>query len=212
MPDQLQALIVDYGGVLTSSLQDCMGAFCEADGVDPEELERVIKSFLDDGADNPVHALETGSIPVAEFEVLFAERLRTRDGAALSAPGLLGRLFGGFGRDEVMHDALLRARAHGLRTALLSNSWGTEGYPRERWDEMFDAVVISGEVGLRKPQPEIYRYTADQLGVVPQACVFVDDLAHNVRGATAVGMAGIHHSDAPTTIRELEALFGRTLA
>jgi epoxide hydrolase-like predicted phosphatase len=102
---------------------------------------------------------------------------------------------------------VLAARARGIRTALLSNSWGLD-YDRTGWAELFDAVVISGEVGLRKPEPAIYRLAAERLGVAPEGCVFVDDLAPNVRGAAAVGMVGVHYVDHVRAVGELEELFG----
>jgi epoxide hydrolase-like predicted phosphatase len=105
---------------------------------------------------------------------------------------------------------LRQAKAAGLSTALLSNSWGLD-YPREQWDELFDVVVISGEVGMRKPEARIYQLAAERLGVAPEACVFVDDLAPNIRGAQAVGMVGVHHVTPQQTIEELEALLGITL-
>jgi epoxide hydrolase-like predicted phosphatase len=98
-------------------------------------------------------------------------------------------------------------RLAGVRTALCSNSWGTDGYPRDDFGELFDVVVISGEVGLRKPDPAIYQLTAERLGLPPGECVFVDDLAANVRGAAASGMCGIHHTDTATTLTELTVLF-----
>ena len=88
-----------------------------------------------------------------------------------------------------------RARA-GLRTGLVSNSWGEEGYDRTRFDELFDAVVISGEIGIRKPAPEIYALAAERLGRAPERCVFVDDLAGNLKPARAIGMATVLHRDA----------------
>jgi HAD superfamily hydrolase (TIGR01509 family) len=98
------------------------------------------------------------------------------------------------------------AKAAGLRTALLSNSWGND-YLRDDWDQLFDAVVISGEVGMRKPEPEIYLYTLARLGCAPGEAVFVDDLEANIRGAAAVGLIGVHHRSYAETISELEALF-----
>jgi epoxide hydrolase-like predicted phosphatase len=97
-----------------------------------------------------------------------------------------------------------------LATALLSNSWGLD-YPREIWGDLFDVVVISGEVGMRKPESRIFHLAAERLGLPPRACVFVDDLAPNVRGAAAVGMVGVHHVTPQQTIEELEALFGISL-
>ena len=98
----------------------------------------------------------------------------------------------------------------GLRTGLLSNSWGND-YPRDGWDEMFDVVVISGEVGMRKPEPEIFEHTLALLGLPAAACVFVDDLAPNVAAAVEVGMVGVQHTSYEATRLELEALFGRPL-
>lgn len=97
---------------------------------------------------------------------------------------------------------LADARERGLRTALLSNADRTPpGLP-----DVFDAIVLSGEVGVGKPDPRIYLHTARVLGVEPSACVLVDDLAGNVRGAAAVGMAGVHHQDVDTTLAELAIL------
>jgi HAD superfamily hydrolase (TIGR01509 family) len=109
-----------------------------------------------------------------------------------------------------MVEAVRRARAAGVRTALVSNSWGND-YPRHEWDGLFHAVVISGEVGMRKPEPGIYLHAANLLGVETPQCVFVDDLGPNVRGATAVGMVGVHHVTPTQTLAELEALFGVAL-
>jgi epoxide hydrolase-like predicted phosphatase len=110
-----------------------------------------------------------------------------------------------------MHGVVRRVREAGYKTALLSNSWGMD-YPREGWTELFDVTVISGEVGMRKPDPDIYQLCAEQLELPPQACVFVDDLSPNVRGAVAVGMVGVLHRTYDETVVELEALFGLELS
>jgi len=120
-------------------------------------------------------------------------------------------MLGGLARlEDDMVGLIRRARASGLRTALLSNSWG-DHYPDELWDGLFDQVVISGRVGLRKPDAEIFLHTAALLGLPPQDCVMVDDLARNVHGAVAVGMVGVLHRDYRQTLTELEALFDRPL-
>jgi epoxide hydrolase-like predicted phosphatase len=207
----LRALIVDWGGVLTGSLQDTMASWCETDRIDYEEFRSVMKDWLgtpsDEAATNPVHALERGEIEMLDFERELAARLRTHDGQPVEADGLLARMFAGFDPQPPIADAVRRARSAGLATGLLSNSWGND-YPREGWDEMFDVVVISGEVGMRKPDPQIYAFAADQLGVPPEQCVFVDDLMPNVRGAVEVGMVGVHHVTPQQTLDELEVLFG----
>jgi putative hydrolase of the HAD superfamily len=209
---ELRALIVDWGGVLTSSLQDAMESWCDADSIDYLEFRRVMKEWLgtaygDEAVTNPIHALERGEIEVPDFEHELAARLRTHDGQPVEAEGLLTRMFAGFEPQQPIAAAVKLAKAGGLATALLSNSWGNE-YPREGWDKMFDAVVISGDVKLRKPDPEIFRLTADRLSLEPAQCVFVDDLMPNIRGAAGVGMVGVHHVTPNQTLDELEALFG----
>ena len=153
----LQGLVVDWGGVLTSSLAETMTAWCEADGIDYAHYREVIRSMLGEEYEaearvNPIHALERGEMTVPHFEIELARRLRTTSGFAVSAAGLLERMFARFESAPDMNGLVRRAHAAGLRTALLSNSWGNS-YPRDGWDDMFDAVVISGEVGMRKPEP-----------------------------------------------------------
>ena len=211
----LRALVVDYGGVLTSPLQDAMASWCEDDEVDVTLFRRVMREWLgtsygEEAVTNPVHALERGEIAIPDFERELAKRLHTHDGRPVEPEGLLERMFAGFRHEAPMMAAVRTARRRGLKTALLSNSWGLD-YPREQWAGAFDAVVISGEVGMRKPEPAIYLHAAKLLDVGPEQCVFVDDLAPNVRGAVAVGMVGVRHVSADESIRELETLFGVSL-
>jgi epoxide hydrolase-like predicted phosphatase len=206
----LKGLIVDYGGVLTSALQETMSAWAETDGIVIEDFSAAMKDWLGasygtEARTNPIHALERGEIEIPHFEERLAEHLVSTTGDPVRAEGLLTRMFAGFERAEDMVGVVRRVRQSGFKTALLSNSWGL-GYPRDGWEELFDVTVISGEVGLRKPEPEIYELCARQLGVPPAACIFVDDLAPNVKGAAAVGMVGILHRTYDETVAELEAL------
>ena len=215
MPDhgvRLRALVVDWGGVLTEPLDSAIRAWAEIDGVEFEHYVDVMRSWLGPhqgelARDNPVAALERGEIEVPHFEEQLAQRLSQAAGREIRAVGLLQRMFDQFEHAPAMSALVLRARRAGLRTGLLSNSWGNE-YPREGWDEMFDAIVISGEVGMRKPEPEIFAHALDLLGVLAEETVFVDDLAHNVQAAVELGLVGIHHTSYETTASELEELFG----
>ena len=110
--------------------------------------------------------------------------------------------------DGAMVAAVKRAKAAGVRTGLVSNSLGSGRYDREAFPELFDGVVISGEVGFHKPQPEIYRLGAERIGLPPEECVFVDDLRENCEGAEAAGMTAILHRGADSTLAELERLLG----
>lgn len=211
----LRGLVVDWGGVLTSPLPTAMMAWCAADGIDFAQFAAVMREQLGmagaDAETNPVHALERGELSVPHFETQLARRLTARGDQPVVADGLLARMFAGFQREPTMSEVVRRARGQGVRTALLSNSWGVD-YPREDWAELFDAVVISGEVGMRKPDAEVYRHTAERLGLAPENCVMVDDLRPNIRGAVSAGMVGVHHLSAVQTVAELEALFGLRLS
>lgn len=206
MPD-LCALVVDFGGVLTTSIRESFREFVASEGVDGDTLQEVL--FAEYAEGSLVHSIETGRVPMEEFERELAARLTARSGSSVLAEGLVKRMFAGARADAAMIGAVRKARAHGLKTGLLSNSWGNrDSYEFEHFDSLFDAVVISGEVGLRKPDPAIYALAARDVGVEPAQCVFVDDIAVNVRGAVKSGMVGVHHVETPTTLDELEALFG----
>lgn len=210
VPD-LRGLLVDYGGVLTNPLTETVMAWLRADGIDPQRFTDLMRRWMSHDAErNAVHDLETGRLSAAEFEPLLAAELAAEDGTLPAHEGMLTRMFAGFRPDEEMLAAVRRVRAAGIRTGLLSNSWGLD-YPREGWPELFDAVVISGEVGLRKPDPRIYALAADQLALPAESIVFVDDLAPNVRAATEAGMVGVLHTEVGKTVAELERLLELSL-
>jgi putative hydrolase of the HAD superfamily len=218
MDRRLRGLLVDYGGVLTNPLPEFMAGWVKADGIDADRFAGLMRRWLGPDADhNPVHDLETGRIEAAEFERLLAAELVERSPAGGPSPaeadraaGMLTRMFAGMRVETSMLDVVRAARVAGVRTGLLSNSWGL-AYERDGWDALFDAVVISGEVGLRKPDPAIYALAAQRLDLPPEQIVFVDDLRPNVRAAVAAGMVGVQHVDVETTVSELEVLFDTSL-
>ena len=120
----------------------------------------------------------------------------------------MDRLFAGMRPDLPMVEAVRRAKAAGIRTGLVSNSLGEGRYDRSSFPELFDGVVISGEVGMHKPQPEIFELGAERAGLPAAECVFVDDLRENCEGAEAVGMTAVLHRGADTTLPRLEELLG----
>jgi putative hydrolase of the HAD superfamily len=197
-PDGIRALLVDWGGVMTTSLFASFVSFCEGEGLQPQALADQLRD--DARSRSLVISLETGELDEGEFERAFAQRL------GVGADGLVDRLFAGSAPDPDMQGAVLRVRQAGIPTGLLSNSWGIRRYPRERLGELFDTVTISGEVGLRKPGPEIYALAVQRIGVPAERCVFVDDIPTNLRPATQLGMATIHHQASAETITELERL------
>jgi epoxide hydrolase-like predicted phosphatase len=199
-----RALVVDFGGVLTTSIWPAFAAFCESVGLAPNTVREL---FRDDArALRLLRGLETGALPEAEFEAGFAKLLGLDD-----ADGLIVRMFASLEPDERMIEAVRAARAGGVKTGLISNSWGLGIYDRAPVD-LFDVAVISAEVGLHKPQPEIYLLACERLEVDPRAAVFVDDLRENCDGAEAVGMAAVLHRDADETIARVEELLAVRLA
>jgi HAD superfamily hydrolase (TIGR01509 family) len=203
----IEAVVFDYGGVLTGPVCDSIQEWLCADGIEPESFSRTLKAWLSpsvaDGT--PIHRLEIGAISVEEYDALLAAELTTVHGRPVDPTGVLARLFAGMRPDPAMFTLAEDLRAAGVRVALLSNSWGNT-YPRERIDALFDPVVISGEVGLRKPLAPIYELTIERLGVPANRVFFVDDAEPNVLGARVAGMQGFLHTDPGTTRAALAAL------
>ena len=195
----MKGLIVDFGGVLTSNVFDAFRDFCRDEGIEPESVRTLFRE--DPRALQLVRSLEVGEIEEEDFSTGFGELLGIAD-----TSDLVNRIFGRVEPDDAMVAAVRRAKAAGIRTGLLSNSMGTGRYDREAFPELFDGVVISGDVGLHKPQPEIFELATQRVGLPPAECVFVDDLKENCAGAEAIGMTAILHRGAESTIPELERL------
>jgi epoxide hydrolase-like predicted phosphatase len=209
-------VITDWGGVLTNSIRDTVSIWLEADHIDRDRYTAVMRSWLReayaaDGADNPVHRLERGDGDPAEFEHQLAAQLVRTDGGQVPAAGLLERMFSGSLAIPAMYDLMRALRRAGIRTCLLSNSWGANDYPRDVFPELFDAWVISGEVGMRKPEERIFLLAAERIGLPPEQCVFIDDIQANVDAAAALGMAGVLHRDPLATTARLAGLLGLPL-
>jgi putative hydrolase of the HAD superfamily len=230
---ELRGIITDWGGVLTTPILTTVRSWIEADGIDWVSYRDTMRSWVaqayDSGAEdepgnkpenkpenknrpNPIHALERGECSGAEFEQILAARLLRVDGAAVAAQGLLRRMFAASLPVPAMYDTIRTLRAAGFSTALLSNSWGCDEYPRADFPGLFDTVVLSGEVGMRKPEKEIFLHAAETLGLAPAECVFIDDMEANVAAAQACGMTGVLHTETAGTAKALQDLLGVPLA
>jgi epoxide hydrolase-like predicted phosphatase len=181
----LRGLLVDYGGVLTTDVFASFDAFCAREGLPAGTVRDLFRD--DPAARSLLGGLEDGTLPDEEFEAGFA--------ALLGVPpaGLIERLLGATTADVAMLDFVRAARGRGIRTGLISNSWGSQRYDRILLDELFDGVVISGDVGVRKPDPAIYVLGAAAIGLEPRECVYVDDLPGNLKPARALGMTTVRH-------------------
>jgi epoxide hydrolase-like predicted phosphatase len=199
-----KGLLIDWGGVLTTDLFASFASFCEAEGLEAAKVRDLFRH--DEAARDLLVEFECGRVDEPEFERRFAPMLGVDD------VGLVDRMFAGSGPDARMLGAVKAARDAGIKTGLISNSWGVDRYPQQLMDELFDGVVISGVVGIRKPAPEIYAMGAEAVGLPPQECVFVDDLGFNLKPAEELGMATVLHTDATQTIVQLEDLLGVALS
>ncbi|GII84220.1 phosphoglycolate phosphatase [Sphaerisporangium siamense] len=212
MPNsRYRALLFDYGGTLTLPAKDVFANFAAAELLDLVHFTELMREWTErpvvDGKYTPIQLLERGQMSIPEFERLFAAEIRTTDGHVVDPKGLVSRFHASVQMDHAMEDLLVRARRHGVHTAVLSNSWNFD-YDARDWWELFDTVVVSGTVGMRKPDPEIYTYTAELIGVLPEQCIHVDDNEANVRGAELAGMTGIHHLSADQAGRLIYELMG----
>lgn len=197
-------LLVDWGGVMTTDVFASFGAFCVREGLAEGAVQQLFRSDLT--ARGLLAGLETGAVTQDAFERGIAALLD------VPAPGLIERLMRDTRPEPRMAEAVLTARAAGIRTGLVSNSWGSGGYPREQFAELFVGVVISGEAKVRKPSREIYELGAEAISVRPDQCVFVDDLRGNLKPAQELGMAVVHHTSVDETLERLSDLLAVDLA
>lgn len=195
----VDAVVFDFGGVLTVPVRNSTEQWLAGEGIVMDSYRAVMREWLvgDAALGSPVHRLETGELTEPEFERALAARLVTSNGAPVAADGLLARMFAGMVTDPAMLALIGDLREVGVRVGLLSNSWGNE-YPAEVL-ALFDPVVISGEVGLRKPDPRIFQLVLGRLGLPAGRVAFVDDVPPNVAAAADLGIHAILHVDAMTT-------------
>jgi epoxide hydrolase-like predicted phosphatase len=198
---RFEAALFDFGGVLTTSVWDSFAAFCRAEGLDPDAVRTLFRTDPEATAD--LRKLEVGAMTEEEFDSVFGRRLGLRD-----PEGLIDSMFAGMSPVEEMVSAVRSLREAELRTGLVSNSWSTDHYDRRLLAEIFDDTVISAEVHLHKPQPEIYLLASRRIGVEPGRCLFVDDLRENCEGAEGVGMTAIRHRSPEGTIERLREITG----
>jgi epoxide hydrolase-like predicted phosphatase len=207
----LKGLIADFGGVLTTSIFDSFYAFCDEHEIPHDHFRDVFRAIAA-APESLFHLVETGRIDEEEFNRRMAEALSNGLASPLDPDGLKHRLFALARLDQRMEKAIETLHDSGIKTCLLSNSWGGKDYPMDILGKLFDAIVISGEVGMRKPDAEIYLLAVERIGLDPPQCVFIDDLQHNVEAAEAVGMTGLHHTETESTVAELERIFGVSLS
>lgn len=197
-------LILDFGGVVTTDFHATLSAFCTREGLPPDAASRALRDTA--AGRRALAAAECGRISQRAFEITLARLIGAED------RGLLARALTDLRPRQLVLDLVARVRARGTRTAVLSNSLGRGSYNLYQGydlDRRFDAVVISDQVGLRKPDPAIYQLAAAKIGLPATSCVFADDTEANLYPAKALGMAVVHFTDAQAAATEIEYALSR---
>jgi len=202
-----KAVISDFGGVLTTPLGNSFAAWSRESGIPLEDLGRALAASAERHGEHPLFVLERGELSEAEF----IERLEQELGGGRRLDGMADTYFDHLERNPGMIDLMAELRGRGLRTALLTNNV-REWEPRWRAmlpeiDAIFEVIVDSAFVGMRKPEPEIYHLTVDRLGggLRAEDCVFVDDIAINCDAAREVGMTAVLFETTEQTREEIES-------
>jgi putative hydrolase of the HAD superfamily len=191
--------------VLTTSVFESFAGFCEREGLPPSSLDSCLRE--DTAAGRALVELECGRIRPHDFEEAFAGQLTRYSGVLVRAKGLIRRMTDDLELVPEIVEAISAIRQSGIPTILVSNSLGDVGYDLCDLRRLFDDMVISGDVGVRKPSRAIYRIALERAGVPAGRSVLVDDLAQNIAGAARLGMHGLQHREPAETIERLRALF-----
>jgi putative hydrolase of the HAD superfamily len=199
------ALLIDFGGVLTSSVPEAFDAFGRSVGLGPGAFVSLLHE--DAEASRLFVAFEEGRMEEADFERRFVRRIQAHYGVDVEPAGFVTGLSAALEPDTAMLDVLRRVRVAGVPVAIVSNSFGYDAYDGYRIRELADEIVISGHVGVRKPSRRIFQRAVERLGVPAENCLFVDDLEINLSGARRLGIGVFHHRESLSTVRFLEEEF-----
>jgi putative hydrolase of the HAD superfamily len=205
----IEAVVSDFGGVLTTPLMNAFSRVQDDLDVPFEAYPKAFQYCVDRDGEHPLFVLERGEITEAEFVARMERGMAEALGRPVPMHGFGERLFGALDPNQELFDYYGTLRDRGLRLALCTNNvreWEARWRAMLPVDSIFELVVDSAFVGTRKPEPEMYAIVLERLGLPAEACVFVDDLEHNVAAARDAGMHGIVHRETPQTIQELDAL------
>ncbi len=207
----IEVVVSDFGGVLSSPLAEAFVSFQDHSGITPEQLGVALAALTADRGTNPLFEMECGRLREPEFLKILGARLSEDLGRSVEMHEFSDRYWAALKTNHDMLDWLASAKARGLRLALLTNNV-REWEPRWRSmipvDELFELIVDSAFVGVRKPDPRIYEITTERLDCEPSTCVLIDDMAANCDAAQSLGWSAVRFDDTAQTIADLEELLG----
>jgi putative hydrolase of the HAD superfamily len=205
---RIEAVISDFGGVLTSPLLDSFAAFQDSSGISLEDLGLAMAAIATRRGSNPLFDLETGRITEVMFLRELSDELTSRLGREVEMHGFGERYFEHLHPNTRMIDYMRELRKRGYRMAICTNNvreWERLWRAKLPVDEIFGVVVDSGFVGIRKPDSAIYELTLERLGVPPSAALLVDDIEANCTAARDLGMRAVWFRETEAAIAEVEA-------
>jgi putative hydrolase of the HAD superfamily len=210
---RIEAIVSDFGGVLTTPLLEAFLGLQEHRGIPLEAFGAALASAAEaDGGANPLFELETGRLTEAQFVKKLGAALRDELGREVDL-ARFGETFFEYLRPNDELFAFMRAlHGRGYRMAILTNNvreWEPLWRTMLPVDELFELVVDSGFEGVRKPDPRIYEVTLDRLGVAPEAALFVDDMEINCTAARELGMQAVHYRSNAQAIGEIERVLAQ---
>jgi putative hydrolase of the HAD superfamily len=205
---QIRAVISDFGGVLTNPLWEAFAAWNANVGADPGVLGMALQRAAEERGEHPLYALEKGELTEGEFTAIVQSQLP----GDIQLDGFREVYFAHLHPNEPMIELMRELRGRGLRMAMLTNNvreWEPLWRAKLPVDEIFEVVVDSAFVGMRKPERQIYELTLERLGDVrAEECVFVDDVDVNCAMATELGMTAVHYGEPERAIAEIRAAVG----
>jgi putative hydrolase of the HAD superfamily len=208
---RIEAVISDFGGVLTSPLLDSFAAFQDSSGISLEALGKAMGAIWQRNGANPLFELETGRMTESEFLGSLGAELTTQLGKRVELHGFGEQYFEHLHPNERLIDYMRELRERGYKLAICTNNvreWEPLWRAKLPVDEIFHVVVDSGFVGARKPEPEIYELTLERLGVPATGAVMVDDIELNCDAARELGMSAVWFRSTEQAIEEIEAALG----
>jgi putative hydrolase of the HAD superfamily len=204
----IRAVISDFGGVLTTPLTGSFRALADELGIEAAAMGQAFALFAERERAHPVHELECGRMTEDAFAAGLQRALADTTGREVEFTAFAETLWAGLFPNEPMIALMASLRAEGYKMALLTNNvreWEPRWRAMAPIDDIFELVIDSAFVGMRKPEPAIYELTVARLGVPADECLFVDDLEHNCAGARAVGLNVVRYVDVGQTTAEIRA-------
>jgi epoxide hydrolase-like predicted phosphatase len=201
--------VCDFGGVLTTPLVDAFAGVQAQAGIPPEALGRALADVASTDGRHPLHELETGRMTEPAFMARIEQALAKELGHEVHMVDFSEMYFSHLRPNRELIDYMLACRREGYRMALCTNNvreWEARWRRMMPVDEIFEVVVDSAFVGVRKPDPEIYALTVQRLGVTAAQCLFLDDFEVNCAAAREAGMTAVRFSSTEQALGEMAAL------